>query len=58
MVLELHDLTYEEKLKEMHLITLKGRERGDLIIIYKLMNNLEETDRKNLCTNIETKRRG
>ena len=24
------------------------KERGDLITIYKLMNNLEETDRKNL----------
>ena len=24
------------------------RERGDLITIYKLINNLEETDRKNL----------
>ena len=33
----------------MHLTTLKERrERGDLITIYKLMNNLEETDRKNL----------
>ena len=33
----------------MHLTTLKERrERGDLIIIYKLMNNLEETDREDL----------
>ena len=31
----------------MQLITLeKRRERGDLITIYKLKNNLEETDRK------------
>ena len=29
--------------------TLKERrERGDLMTIYKSMNNLEETDRKNL----------
>ena len=49
MVPELEDLTYEERLKEMHLTTLKERrERGDLITIYKLMNNLEETDRKDL----------
>ena len=33
----------------MHLTTLKERrERGDLITIYKLMNNLKETDRKYL----------
>ena len=33
----------------MHLATLKERrERGDLITLYKFMNNLEETDRKDL----------
>ena len=49
MVPELEDLTYEERLKEMHLTTLKERrENGDLITIYKLMNNLEEIDRKDL----------
>ena len=48
MVLDLEDLTYKERLKEMHLTTLKERERGDLITIYKLMNSLEETDRKDL----------
>ena len=49
MVPELEDLTYEERLKEMHLATLKERrEIGDLIAIHKLINNLEETDRKDL----------
>ena len=49
MVSDLLDLTYEERLKEMQLTTLKERrERGNFIIIYKLMNNLEETDRKYL----------
>ena len=44
---ESEDLTYEKRFKEMHLTTLKERrERGDLITIYKLMNKLEETDRK------------
>ena len=48
-VLELEDLTYEERLKEMHLTTLKERkERGDLITVCKLMNYLEKTDRKYL----------
>ena len=49
MMPELEDLTYEKRLKKMHLTTLKERrERGDLITIYKLMNNLEETYRKDL----------
>ena len=46
---ELVDLTYEERVKEMHLTTLKEKkERVDLITIYRLMNNLEETDKKDL----------
>ena len=49
MVPEMDELTYEERLKEMHLTTLKERrERGDSITIYKLMNNLEESDKKDL----------
>ena len=49
MVPELEHLIYEKRLKEMHLTTLKERrKRGDLITIYKLMSNLEETDRKDL----------
>ena len=46
---ELEDLTYEERLKEMHLTTLKERrERGDLITIYKSLNNLQKTEKKDL----------
>ena len=49
MVPDLEDLIYEERLKEMHRTTMKERrERGDLITIYKLMNNLKETDRIDL----------
>ena len=45
MLPELNDLTYQEKLKEVQLTTLEERrKRGDLIILYKLMTNLEETD--------------
>ena len=43
---DLENLNNEERLKEIQLTTLK--ERGDLITIYKLMNNLEETDKKDL----------
>ena len=46
MVPDLEHITNEERLKEMQLTTLKERERRDLITIYKLMNNLEETDTK------------
>ena len=43
MVQTLKKLTYEERLKEMHLTTLKEkRKKDDLITIYKLMNNLEK----------------
>ena len=48
MMPELDYLLYEERLKEMHLTTLKKRREGDLITIYKLMNKLKETDRKYL----------
>ena len=42
-------VTYEERLKEMQRSTLEERrENGDSITIYKLMINLEETDKKNL----------
>ena len=42
------DLSYEERLQEMHLTTIKERRGRDLITTYELMNNLEETDRKDL----------
>ena len=56
MVPELDDQTYEERLKEMQRNTLEEkRERDDLITIYELMNNLEETDRK--CLILRKKKR-
>ena len=46
---DLDDLTYKERLKEIQLTIFKERrERDDLITKYKLMNNLEETDRRYL----------
>ena len=45
IVSELEDLTYEERLKEIHLTTRKERREEVTITI---INNLEETDRKNL----------
>ncbi len=48
MVSELKGLTDEERLEEMKLSTLEERrKRGDLHT-YKLMNYLEEIDRKDL----------
>ncbi len=35
-------MSYEDRLKEMQLTTLQeGREKGDLITTYKLINDLE-----------------
>ena len=45
MVPELSDLEYEERLKKINLPKLEERrERGDLIMIYKLINEIEEVD--------------
>lgn len=44
-MVELEDLTYEESLKVIQLIKLE-EESGDQITIYKLMNDLEESDNK------------
>ena len=48
-VAELKDLTYEEGLKELHSTMLEDRiKRIDLITIYKLMNDLDETEKEDL----------
>ena len=49
MVQELKYQIYEERLKEMKLSTLEERrERGNLVTIYKLTNDLKETNKQNL----------
>ena len=58
MVPELRDLTYEERLKEMGLPALQGRrERGDLIIMYKIVNGIEKIDKEDLVLVTEEDRR-
>ena len=48
MVPDLKDLTYEDRLKEMELPTLQSRrERGDLVMMYKIING-KEKNRENL----------
>ncbi|XP_045126266.1 uncharacterized protein LOC123513260 [Portunus trituberculatus] len=45
LVPELKDLTYEERLRKLEIPTLESRrERGDLIGIYKMVNNLDKVD--------------
>ena len=54
MVTELKDLSYEERLEEMGLPTLQERrERGDLITMFKLVNNMEKVDRDDLVPQME-----
>ena len=49
MVLELRELTYEDRLKEIGLTTLQcRRERGDLITLYEIVNGMEKLDTPNL----------
>ncbi len=49
MVLVLEEWTYEERLKEMDLPTLEQRkERGDLILIYKLWYKTKEVGNEEL----------
>ena len=49
MVLELKDLTYEKRLKEMGLPTLQDRrECWVLITTYKILNDIEKIDKEDL----------
>ena len=55
MVPELRDLEYNERLKEMELPTLQARrERGDLIMMYKVVNGMEKIDRRDLVIEQES----
>ena len=55
MVKNLKDLTYEDMLKEMGLLTLRYRkERGDLITLYKLINDIEKIEERRKQTDKRT----
>ena len=50
----MQDLCYEERLEEIELPTLQERrERGDLITLLKLVNNMEKIDREDLVVRVE-----
>lgn len=49
MVLRLKDLTYEDRLRELNLLSREQqRERGDMIVLYKLMMNKDCLDREDI----------
>ncbi len=57
LVLELKDLTYEERLNKQEITTVESRrERGDLISIYKMVNRLDKVDEDFLNLEIRTTR--
>ncbi len=59
MAPSLSDLTYEERLQRLNLISMKDRrERGDLIEVYRVMNDLEKLDRDDLVIGEERSLRG
>ena len=55
MINGLQGKTYEEKLKELNLLSLEERrERGDMITCFKIMRGLEDTDRDRFFDLVET----
>ena len=58
MVPDLRDLAYEDRLKKMELPTLQSRrERGDLIMMYKIISGKEKIDLENLVVLTEDRGR-
>ncbi len=55
----LRDYTYKERLERLDLTTLeRRRERGDLIMMYKLQEGLENLDREDLMVRDDSGTRG
>ncbi len=59
LVPELRGMSYEERVREMHLTTLEDRRvRGDMITTYKILRGIEREDKDNLFNMRSTRTRG
>ncbi len=49
LVPEISNMTYEDRLREMELLTLEQRrEKGDMIALHKLVNKIDKIDKDDL----------
>ena len=57
MIIAINDLTYEERVKELKLPSLVYmRRRGDMVLMYKIMNDMVKIDQMQLFSPPKTTR--